>query len=59
MRDLQDGGFPFEKSDLTLQEWRDLGRVRRHFDGHRDREQLQAVSAEMMKLMMRAQRGGA
>ena len=25
---LQQGGFPFQKNDLTLEEWEDLGRVR-------------------------------
>ena len=25
---LQRGGFPFEKNDLTLQEWVDLGVIR-------------------------------
>ncbi|GBC62485.1 hypothetical protein DENIS_3457 [Desulfonema ishimotonii] len=25
---LQQAGFPFEKNDLTLEEWADLGQVR-------------------------------
>ena len=29
---LQRGGYPFEKNDLSVEEWIDLGIVREHFE---------------------------
>jgi hypothetical protein len=28
LKALQDGGYPLERDDLTLEEWQDLGRIR-------------------------------
>jgi hypothetical protein len=34
MFELQRGGYPFEKNDLTLEEWIDLGRIKEALKPH-------------------------
>ncbi len=51
-------GFTIKNEQLSLDEWRDLGILKALLDAKKDHENLASVSAEMLSVLVKAQRRG-